>query len=247
MPANARTLPRPVMLASPEERTLPHTPELAAADMATFGGRLKYMRLHRGMTQANLAAAISVSRTALAQWESSGTIMPSLGAIEELSKVLQTTPEWLTFRRGSPEIFYSNRPQSEHTFVPTVTFGATADDMVYGERWGVPMTFLTDTLHVDSTSMVLFRCPDSSVSPAYDQGDLIFVDITDKRLSKSGVFLYWNGDAPALATFQRIPSKTNPQVRITHNIEGKGSGEMTLPENDVEIIGRTKGRLQTGS
>ncbi len=49
---------------------MPATPELPVGAVAPgMGERIRHSRLARGMTQADLATAVGVSRSAVAQWE----------------------------------------------------------------------------------------------------------------------------------------------------------------------------------
>ena len=54
--------------------------------MATIGENIKKLREQQGMSQAELAAKIGKSRTAIWQYERGDTI-PRMGAIEELARV----------------------------------------------------------------------------------------------------------------------------------------------------------------
>ena len=60
----------------------------------TIDTNIQRFRRRAGMPQQELAAAIGVSRTVLAQWES-GVSQPRLGALFRLADALGTTPSQL--------------------------------------------------------------------------------------------------------------------------------------------------------
>lgn len=62
--------------------------------------RLKSARRDAGITQADLAAMLDVSQPTVNRWEG-GDSEPARAQIVALAKVLNATPEWLAFGRGS--------------------------------------------------------------------------------------------------------------------------------------------------
>lgn len=53
------------------------------------------------MTQAELGARLSVSRSAVAQWESSAGSAPATSNLAELARVLHCSFEWVATGRGA--------------------------------------------------------------------------------------------------------------------------------------------------
>lgn len=57
--------------------------------------RIKQARLQAGLTQAELARRMGISRTSASIWESGGNV--SQENLPRLAKVLKVTPEWLHY------------------------------------------------------------------------------------------------------------------------------------------------------
>lgn len=72
----------------------------ASRDRSAFGARLRSARLKAGLTQVDLAEAVGMSQSALAETETR-----ALGSTltVQLAKVLRVSPEWLATGDGSME------------------------------------------------------------------------------------------------------------------------------------------------
>lgn len=64
-----------------------------------LGERIAQARAERGVSQADLARAIAVSRSAVTQWES-GRSEPSSANLRRISEFLEVSIEWLSAGRG---------------------------------------------------------------------------------------------------------------------------------------------------
>ena len=67
------------------------------AAMETMGGRIRILREAQGMTQAQLAKAVGVTRGAVAQWELGIALNVRLQPFLRLCDVLRTDPHYLIF------------------------------------------------------------------------------------------------------------------------------------------------------
>ncbi len=249
MPAKSRLRAMPRLVASSEEhQQVSHAPVGMEDQLSTLQGRLRYLRALSGKTQAEVAMEVGCARTAVAQWETARDhdparppIEPSLGALERLAKALNSTPEWLTFRRGNPEVTIARRtlPVSDTVYIDEISFGSSPEDVRRITQWGVPEAFIVNTIQSAKDDLRVFTIASNAVSPVYEAGDKIFVDLADRNPAQPGYFLYWNVSGPAIGRLQMIPSKSQPMVTIVTNDTDK----ITLPADDVEIIGRAKGRV----
>jgi len=68
--------------------------------MATFSNRIRQARRHALMSQAAFAAALGVSRSAVAQWERQGGARPTTENITKIAVVTSVCFEWLATGRG---------------------------------------------------------------------------------------------------------------------------------------------------
>ena len=68
----------------------------------SIGERIKRVRKHRGLSQAELAGLTGVSRGACGQWEA-GLSLPSVEKLSKLAVLLEARFEWLVTGRGEME------------------------------------------------------------------------------------------------------------------------------------------------
>lgn len=68
----------------------------ARALLASIGGRVKALRILRGMTLRQLGSAVGVAHTVVYQWQRSGDCM-RVGTVSRLAKALNADPAWLAF------------------------------------------------------------------------------------------------------------------------------------------------------
>lgn len=81
------------MLDSYVKDAIPHV--LYAFPMETMGERIRQRREGQGMTQAQLAKLVGVTKGAVSQWELGGTQNIKLKTWLKLLEVLHTTAEYL--------------------------------------------------------------------------------------------------------------------------------------------------------
>jgi DNA-binding XRE family transcriptional regulator len=67
---------------------------LSALDCIAIGERIRNARKSRGMTQAELGAALSVGKATVSNWES-GRTMPSFDLFVVLCRELKRTLDWI--------------------------------------------------------------------------------------------------------------------------------------------------------
>jgi transcriptional regulator with XRE-family HTH domain len=67
-----------------------------------MGERLRLARVERGYTKAALARLSNLSPRAIGKIESGG--QSGIDVIEDLAKVLTTSPAWLAFNQGPREV-----------------------------------------------------------------------------------------------------------------------------------------------
>lgn len=205
----------------------------------TVGERIRSARDAKKMTQLDLATKLGVSRAAVGQWEIDST-SPSIQKVKEAAQLLGVDPEWIAYgvRAGETKIVYRSPQRDDMSFVREEAFGETVEDRVEGQAYGLPAK-LFQRLRANPETVFLFEVPGHSVAPEYEYGDLVIVDEADTKPSPGGVFLYWDGLAAALARFTMRPTKEGVLVRIA----AQGQETLELPLDEVNIIGRVKGKI----
>lgn len=71
--------------------------------MERFSDRITFARKRLGLSQAQLASILGVSRGACGQWEQ-GVSTPSVAHMAELARVMEVSFEWLATGRGTFEM-----------------------------------------------------------------------------------------------------------------------------------------------
>lgn len=208
----------------------------------SVGARIIEARHSKSMTQLDVSSRLGVSRAAVAQWEIN-TTSPSIAKLEEVALVLGVQPEWLAYgvRVGETKIVYRNPTSENICWLNEVSFTDSPEEFVEGTPWGIPKEHLTYKLDADPANTILCAINSNAVEPDYEMGDTVFVDKSDRRPSPAGVFLYWDGIGMSFARMQAVPA-ADPKMRITQ----KGADAIEMSPEDVQIIGRVKGRIRRG-
>lgn len=210
--------------------------------MTTVGDRVEEARKAKDMTQLDLAKRLGISRAAVGQWEINAT-SPSIAKLEEVAMVLGVEPQWLAYnvKQGEPRIVYRSAERDNIQWLSELSFGDSVDEPVEGGKWGVPADYLIRELHADPEKTALCTINSHAVEPEYEYGDKVFVDRADRKPSPAGIFAFWDGIGMAFGRMQAVPGVT-PVVRISH----KGAETYEVPLDEIQIIGRVKGRIQRG-
>ncbi|HRN62128.1 MAG TPA: helix-turn-helix domain-containing protein [Luteimonas sp.] len=80
--------------------------------------RIRTARVRAGLSQAGLAEALGVSRSAVGNWESAKTrVFPSTERLSELALATGVSYEWLATGRGLPQASYDGIPAADAEFV----------------------------------------------------------------------------------------------------------------------------------
>ncbi|MDO6525421.1 LexA family transcriptional regulator [Motilimonas sp. 1_MG-2023] len=136
-------------------------------------------RKELGLTQAETARAVGVSRVSIGQWEK-GETSPKGENLHSLAKVLKCDPGWLLNGQGSPlpEGFDKNVApvhQLLHGAFPLISWVQAGD-------WSdISLTAVHEADHYPcpvkcSKNTFLLKVMGRSMSPVFNEGELIFVD-----------------------------------------------------------------------
>lgn len=80
--------------------------------MENFGKRLTARRKQLKMSQAELAKRLGMARTSVTQWETGGKI-PSVTALDHLTKILDVSMDWLTGKYNEEEQQFMNEIEAK--------------------------------------------------------------------------------------------------------------------------------------
>lgn len=206
---------------------------------ATVGGRIEAARKARDMTQQQLSAQLGVSRGAVGQWEINAT-SPAIAKMEEVAKILDVTPEWLSYgvENNGMRLVHQVASNDGVHWVDEVEFGLEFGQTKELSKWAIPETYMRRDLRAAPGYTVLSMINGSDAEPDYRDGDLVFVDQSDTFASPSGVFAYWDGMGMTFARLQIAPGKDMIQVFQNR------AAPVEVDMGRIQIFGRVKGRIQ---
>lgn len=69
--------------------------------MTRLAGRIRKARLSKGMSQRELANRLSVTRGAVANWESASAALPATERLQRIAHATEVNFEWLATGRGA--------------------------------------------------------------------------------------------------------------------------------------------------
>ncbi len=150
----------------------------------TFTDRIKKARREAGLSQNALAEAMSqildkkkISRSAIAQWESSKTNGIEAANLLKATRVLGVTPDWLQFGEGqmrvAPPHFLVNAG------VPLLSYAQAVKGMEKEEKEGCSMVGLDKELaQIASARSFALVIHDTSMAPIFRPDDIIIIDPT---------------------------------------------------------------------
>jgi transcriptional regulator with XRE-family HTH domain len=209
-----------------------------------IGKRLRELRDQRGLTQEGLAKLIAArrdegcSRAAVGQWEIH-TTHPHYDMIETIAEVLDVSPAYLAFGINGPEDQARHDARySDLSFLGEMRFGDSPDKMEQVRQWGIPTDLIATSAEGEPEDLIVLEVKSSTLRPEYMPGDRVYVDTSDKKPT-GGAFVFWDGIGPAFGHMNVIPSKSGPMVKVT----GEGVDLDPIPLDDLEIIGKIKGRM----
>ena len=69
---------------------------LITPDTSTIGGRIKALRMKRGISQAVLADRLVINKSVVSRWES-GQRIPCEDVVKQIADVFEVSPDYISF------------------------------------------------------------------------------------------------------------------------------------------------------
>lgn len=199
----------------------------------TLGERIREAREAKDITQQAIGNHLKISRSAIAQWESN-TTSPSLPTLVELSRLIDSTPEYLAFgiKDGVRTVYRAPENSGLHT-VDVVAFDKPEEERKVGS-FAVDDGYLRELSEDnDVASLRGFIVPANNLVEGMKRGDRVVVDTSIQQPRQAAVYLYWNGFGASLAQMAPTMGEDGPVVRLT-----EGGQTSTTGLNKVKILGR---------
>jgi len=150
----------------------------------SLGERIMKARIKAGLTQAELARMLGVTRPAVGQWEKDKT-SPSFEKLREIAKLTGVTPQSLFFDQeavvADTSAVYQpsevSRLEARVRAVPEISsvqagawteVGYVEEDLAEAKHWPCPVECSEHTFAL--------RVEGDSMAPTYPRGSIIFVD-----------------------------------------------------------------------
>ncbi|MBL4831292.1 MAG: LexA family transcriptional regulator [Aliivibrio sp.] len=162
-------------------------------------------RKELGLTQADIAKAVGVSRVSVSLWEK-GETTPKGIYISLLAKVLKCDVNWLLTGQGSPEPI-----EKEATIVPVALQPQGAYPLIsWVQAGGWSDICLTDLHEADyypcpikcSKNTFILKVVGKSMNPVFTEGELIYVD--PDADAENGKYVVARLDDENQATFKQL-------------------------------------------
>ena len=212
-------------------RMVRNEPEMAKK----VGERIRECREKADVTQEYLAKQMQISRSAIAQWES-GTTTPSLTSLQDIARLMHTTPEYLAFdiRDGVRTVYRSPEREGMHT-VSIVAWGDGPDDVTIKGELALDEDYARDvSLTGSSESLRAMDIATRGLVPDFDRGDRVIIDVSATKPAQPGIYVYWNGISVSMAEMRAILGEGGkPSAIIT---EAGSTSTVTLDQ--IKVLGR---------
>ena len=203
--------------------------------MATFGSRLKELRISKGITQQELSDSLSVSKQAISQYER-GLRIPK--SYDDIADYFNVDLDYLTGRSDKTTIIlHPDHDAPKHKGVKIPVLGHVAA--------GTPIEEIEDIIDTEEITQEMAKTGEffglkikgDSMSPRICNGDVVIVRKQSDAESDQIVIAQINGDE---ATCKRLLKYDNAISLVPLNpaYEPKVYTKEQVEKLPVEIIGR---------
>ena len=207
-------------------------------DLATIGGRIRYARISKGMTQQEVADALpdipgrKKSRASIAQYEMGSP--PGVDVISDLATILNQNSCYLAF--GGEAAGLVPAPQGQR--VPITPKG---DELNDGDFAFLPQNLLNE-LGAGRARLELVRLSVDAPSFGVRRLDYLLVDAGIGSLKGDGQ-IYAVATSVGIALVRSEPLFSQENSDEIHVTTGQGA-QYIIPSESVEVAGRLISSLQ---
>ncbi|BBE80237.1 XRE family transcriptional regulator [Phytobacter sp. MRY16-398] len=221
----------------------------------SIADRVRKLRIHRELTQAELASKIHTSQQAVQQLEDGKVRRPRY--LPELAQALGCSVKWLLTGEGNPikggdalppesewgtvDAWDKNTPlpddEVEVPFLKDIEF-ACGDGRVHGEDHnGFKLRFSKATLrrvgaNTDGSGVLCFPATGDSMEPIIPDGATVAVDTGNKRIIDGELYAINQGDLKRIKQLYRKPGGKLLIRSINRDYDDEEASE-----SEVEVIG----------
>ncbi|AWA97959.1 helix-turn-helix domain-containing protein (plasmid) [Vibrio harveyi] len=199
----------------------------------SLGGRIQKIREGSlRISKKELAKILGVSQSAVNQWEK-GVNYPSQKRLIELSRVLNTTYEWLV--NGTTQSI-GDESEFEIPFFENINCSAGGGFINEdGESIMVSSHFLPLLNSVRVETLIALRVHGDSMEPAISDEGIVFIDTADKKIIDGKVYVYKQAD---VLRVKRLEYSVNGLVIKSFNDRYSDERISKKDFDDFCVIGR---------
>lgn len=229
---------------------------------ATIGGRIRAVRLARGYTHHDVAAACLVTRNSVSMWETGSIKKPNDKVMERFAKLVRVPYEWVTERKGPDPKLPLIAPRISRSVSGLAM--ANANDRIqavpeldrstpasHAKRWnveprawwGIPKEVLEVALHCAPENTVIKAS--SAEAKDIKRSDYMFIDKSRTDITEPGVYTARFNGGPTMVRILATAHGGKLRIRLIDSPEG---GRHLVGEEKIlkkyRITGRVMGVLR---
>ena len=162
------------------------------------------------------------------------TTQPSLQTLQDLARLVNTTPEYLAFGiQDGVRTVYRTPERSGMVSVDLVKFDEKRE-RTRVSSFAIDEAYARDlSVSGDTDALCAFEVPANGLVEGYSRGDRVLVDTGVLHPTQPGVYVYWNGFDASIAQVAALMGENGPEVRLT------SSGQSaSIPLKKAGILGR---------
>lgn len=218
-------------------------------DLGTLGGRIRAVRVARGLKLGYCAQQIGVSRTSLGQWEADKVENPDTTALGRFTKLTDISLDWLVERKGEdpdlsmpvgngkqrrPDVAVSLRSEIPE-IAASLTIHAHALDLTPRAHWAIPSEVLELALNAEPSAVVIKRVTKSD-DFGCDRGDYLLIDRSHDQLDEPGIYMVADSDGKSARSVMVVDKNG-----VLETADPKRSNGSIVPDT---VLGRVIGILK---
>ena len=209
--------------------------------------RLRARIRQLGMSVADVARAAGVNRSFVYDILRGRSQVPNLEKLTGIAQVVKVDLEWLLSGKGRVEGDDPITEDYKNDFVaiqyasarPSMGGGAIVEDEHgVGRDFHFRRSWIRDRLKAAPSMMRVMGVEGDSMSPTLQGGDVVLVDMNQRRPVPPGIFVLHDGMGLVAKRLEYIPMSDPPRLRIISDNQQYSPYECTAEE--VNIIGRVR-------
>nr|DAY72106.1 MAG TPA: Repressor protein CI [Caudoviricetes sp.] len=207
--------------------------------MTTWNDRLKIAMKKRGLIAADITRKVGLSGAAVKKWIDGVTLQPKYDDVIRVAGYLQVRPEWLMQGQGEMELASSSCVELELLDMKASCGPGNLNFEDYPAIKKILVTsewFRRNFAFYNSKTIKMVMADGDSMSPEIEDGDVVFVDISDNINFRDGIYLLLVDGEVFIKRIQRMVGRKIALVstnKAYRDIELSTDGQI-----EIKVLGR---------